>query len=233
MTATGSVTNGTSKSFEQKNMQLIVSANKVNETDEENGPSENSASNGMGVSLPKLSSVLNDTASPTSVNTKMLVSGKNPYKSKSGKGDVTGTILSFEMTDQNGEKLVVNNPKEPIRITIPSNGNADLFVSRVERVGIRYHKLYLGKNDSSFHMVILPECPGEFYHVYVKYTTKRVIDEVVDEKNFDWRFTVPNNMTLGLTDSDELKYSVFISNNDTKGNGTYYAGVKLASRYHI
>lgn len=138
LTSTGQTKNGTTTSLSQKNMQLVVSAKKVNES--EDGPSDFEA-NGIEISMPKLSSVLNDTASPSSVSSKMLVSGNNPYKSKSGKGDITGTIVSYELTDQNGEKLVVNNTKEPITLRIPTNGNDKMFVGRVERVGINYHKV--------------------------------------------------------------------------------------------
>ena len=132
-------------------MQLVVSAKKVNESEDD---SSNFEANGIEVSMPRLSSVLNDTASPSSVSTKMLVSGNNPYKSKSGKGDITGTIVSYELTDQNGEKLVVNNTKEPIIISIPTKGNDEMFVARVEKHGINYHKVNLFGYFSLFNLIV-------------------------------------------------------------------------------
>lgn len=76
----------------------------------------------------------------------------------------------------------------------------------------------------------MPEIPGDFYHIYIKYSTAKVIEEYPDEKNYDYAFTSPNSIYLEEGDFEELRYTSFISNNDTKGNGTYYIGVKLASK---
>ena len=73
----------------------------------------------------------------------------------------------------------------------------------------------------------MPTEPGEFYHVYIKYTDKKVIDTYPDENNYDYMFTLPNNKSS--SSAPEIKYSAFIGSNETKGNGTYYIGVKLIS----
>ena len=181
--------------------------------------------------MPSFGKVLNDSAAPSSVSTKMLVSGKNPFQSKSPGNSVTGTIVSMTLTDENGNELVVNNTKEPIVIQVPTNGDETLYKGAVSQVGFSYHKTKLLTNASSLSVVIIPDCPDEYYHIYIKYTNKSYLEEYPDEKNHDWVFTSPNNMTLDEGDSSELRYTAFLSNTDTKGNGTYYIGIKLASKF--
>lgn len=51
-----------------------------------------------------------------------------------------------------------------------------------------------------------------------------------NEVNYNYVFTLPNNKTSFPRDkANELKFTAFISDNETMGNGTYYIGVKLAS----
>lgn len=91
-------------------------------------------------------------------------------------------------------------------------------------------KLYLATNSSSLHFVLLDEYVN-FYHVYVKYSVTKVISEYPDETNYDYVFTLPNNNSYRAEFVQELKNTAFIPSNATKGNGTYYFGVKLASLY--
>lgn len=82
-------------------------------------------------------------------------------------------------------------------------------------------------NSSSVHFVMVSDIPGNFFHVYVKYSVTKVASVYPDEKNHDYVFTLPSNKTFINDRTRELKHTAFISNNDTKGNGTYYFGVKL------
>jgi hypothetical protein len=82
------------------------------------------------------------------------------------------------------------------------------------------------------HFVAIPETQGDFYHIYIKYSAKRTIsqDEYPDESSFDYHCMSPNNKTYeNSPDKYELVHTCFIAANETKGNGTYYIGVKLAS----
>lgn len=68
-----------------------------------------------------------------------------------------------------------------------------------------------------------------YYHVYIKYSVTKVTDVYPNEINADYVFTLPNNRTLEKNQPRDLKNTAFIPANMTKGNGTYYVGVKLAS----
>lgn len=86
----------------------------------------------------------------------------------------------------------------------------------------------MATNSSSLHVVVKPEIPGDMYHLFIKYSNTRVTDVYPDEKHHDYSFTLPN---MFYSDpSNELMYTAFISNNETKGNGTYYIGIKLAGQ---
>jgi hypothetical protein len=84
----------------------------------------------------------------------------------------------------------------------------------------------------------LPSQEGDIYHVYIKYSEKKVIDEYPSETNYDWIYTLPANASnISSTTSEkysdsssELPNTAFLSNKDTKGNGYYYIGVKLISK---
>jgi hypothetical protein len=98
--------------------------------------------------------------------------------------------------------------------------------------------MYLPSNQSSIHVVIIPLVSGDYYHVYIKYSTKKVIDLYPDESNYDYAFTLPNNKSYHIDGAyrqsyEELRYTAFVSSNETKGNGTYYIAVKLASKQFI
>lgn len=77
--------------------------------------------------------------------------------------------------------------------------------------------------------MVKPEIPGDIYHLYIKYSKTRVTDVYPDEKHHDYAFTLPN--LLYSDQSKELMHTAFISNNETKGNGTYYIGIKLAGKF--
>ena len=80
-------------------------------------------------------------------------------------------------------------------------------------------------NTSSLHIDIIPAVPGDFYHIYVKYSLTRVIDVQPSEKSYDYAYTLPNNRV----ENEEKRHSIFMAQNQTMGNGTYYIGVKVAS----
>ena len=84
---------------------------------------------------------------------------------------------------------------------------------------------------SSLHVVVLPEKAGDWYHVYIKYTPLKVIDEYPSETTYDYYFTLPTNSSAGTTNANayEMRHTAFIRANETKGNGTYYIAVKLGS----
>ena len=95
-------------------------------------------------------------------------------------------------------------------------------------LGVNYHKLYLPTNSSSLHIAVMPEVDGDYYHIYVKYSVKKVIEVYPDEASFDYAYTVPSNRT----ELDyEARHTVFMRANETMGNGTYYVGVKLAGEF--
>ena len=54
----------------------------------------------------------------------------------------------------------------------------------------------------------------------------KVIEVQPSEKSYDYAYTLPNN---NITDNEEKRQTIFIPQNETMGNGTYYVGVKLAS----
>ena len=85
-------------------------------------------------------------------------------------------------------------------------------------------------NSSSLHIEIYPEQKGDIYHIYVKYSDKKVIDVQPSEKSYDYAYTLPN---FNKTESEEKMHTIFIPQNETKGNGTYYIGVKLAGKKHL
>jgi hypothetical protein len=85
----------------------------------------------------------------------------------------------------------------------------------------------LPTNSSSLHIEIYPEQKGDIYHIYVKYSDKKVIDVQPSEKSYDYAYTLPN---FNQTESEEKMHTIFIPQNETKGNGTYYIGVKLAGK---
>lgn len=212
------------KKVESNGMALIVSKKKVNESSDE--PATFSSDSGPAIKMPALSSVITENENgtkPSAVSTNMIVSASNPFQSS--KGSTKGTIVSLKLSDENGTELVVNNTKEPFIINIPAQTPARKFQADVSLLGVNYHKLYLPTNSSSLHIAVMPEVDGDYYHIYVKYSVKKVIEVYPDEASFDYAYTVPSNRT----ELDyEARHTVFMRANETMGNGTYYVGVKLA-----
>ncbi len=103
-------------------------------------------------------------------------------------------------------------------------------------VGITYFKTFLSTNVSSLHVVLLPQRLGDWYHVYIKYTPLKVLgadDEYPSQSSNDYNFTLPSSPAIRNDPSyarDELAHTAFIRANETKGNGTYYIGVKLGCK---
>jgi hypothetical protein len=87
---------------------------------------------------------------------------------------------------------------------------------------------------SALVFVLKPDTPGDYFHVYMsRYTLDTPSDQKYpSEKYHDWAFTVPNNRSEDPATS-ELPFTAFISNNETKGNGTYYIAVKLAGKIKL
>ena len=79
----------------------------------------------------------------------------------------------------------------------------------------------MATNSSSLHVVVIPDNPGDFYHIYIKYSVTKVTTEYPDEHNYDYHFTVPDLYAADTDPSNELMYTAFISNNDTKGKQIY------------
>ena len=77
--------------------------------------------------------------------------------------------------------------------------------------------------------MITPEVEGDFYHVYISHTPNKTIDQYPNENSHDYAFTIPRNET-SANENDEFRYRIFLRSNETKGNGTYYIGIKLASK---
>jgi hypothetical protein len=95
--------------------------------------------------------------------------------------------------------------------------------------------MYL-KNSSAIIVVAQPRVAGEQYFVYVKYSEKKVANESFFpiDKTFDFSFFLPNGKVSREDDpTGELAYSVFIPANAIKDDGTYYIGVKLASKLNL
>jgi hypothetical protein len=87
----------------------------------------------------------------------------------------------------------------------------------------------LEANTSALGIMITPEVDGDFYHVYISHTPNKTISEYPNEKTHDYAFTVPQNSSQ-TGENDAFKYRIFLRSNETKGNGTYYIGIKLASK---
>jgi hypothetical protein len=80
--------------------------------------------------------------------------------------------------------------------------------------------------------MITPLVDGDIYHVYISYTPNKTIDTYPSETSHDYAYTIPRNETFVGTLEDEFKYRIFLLSNETKGNGTYYIGIKLASKFN-
>ncbi len=221
-------------SVSSKGLALVV-AKKSPSDASANAPQTFASENGgPAIQMPKMSSVFKDTSKVAGgVQAKMVASSSNPYVSS--KSSVSGSIVSLDLTDDNGNPIPVTNTSEPFVINIPATTPAKAFESKVDRFGINYHKMYL-KNASAIIVVAQPRMPGEHYFVYVKYSEKKVANESFFpiDKTFDFSFYLPNKQISPNDDpTGELAYSVFIPANVTKDDATYYIGVKLASKIYF
>lgn len=137
-TASGNQSNMTK--IESKGMALIVGKKNVNDSDD--APTEFKSDNGPAIKMPVLSSVINTSNSsiPPAIQTKMIVSGSNPFQSS--KSQAQGTIVSLELTDDFGNPLVINNTQEPFNIKIPAQEPAQDFIASVGLLGLNYHKVF-------------------------------------------------------------------------------------------
>ena len=224
--ANNSASNGTTK-VEKKGMAIVAAKLSFNESSEDN--TDFGTDSGPSIKMPSLSKVIKDGSAPASVATKMLVSASNPFQSSSPTKQAKGTIVSMELTDENGTPLSINGTDEPFVIQVPNQEPARAYKSSVDLIGFTYYKLYLPSDSSSLHFVLRPDTIGDIYHVYIsKYTLDTPSDQKYPTEQYnDYAFTLPNNRDVNET--SELKYTAFIGNNETKGNGTYYIGVKLAA----
>ena len=138
----------------------------------------------------------------------------------------------MELTDDNGDPIPVNNTAEPFIIKVPAQDPPRLYEGNIDLIGINYYKTVLLTNSSSLHVVVIPENPGDLFHLYIKYSSNPKKDELryPDEENYDYAFTLPKNETYS-EDKAELKYTAFVGQDLIKGSGTYYIGLKLFSNY--
>lgn len=214
-----------SASLEQKGLALV--ATKV--SNESNGASLGSSS-GTKISMPKLKNVLNDSQQGLpEVSTKLIVADKNPYQSVGSKSTINSPIVTLQLADDDGNELLINNTKEPFVINIPSKGPIETISSFVKLLEITYHKTFVPNNDSALSLILTPLTKGDYYHVYISHSPKKTIAEYPNEKSHDWVFTVPNNLTYDESTEEgrDFKHTIFLSNNETKGEGYYFIGVKL------
>jgi hypothetical protein len=134
--------NGTSK-VEKKGMAIVASKKPFNASSEED--SSFGTDSGPSIKMPSLGKVIKDGSAPASVATKMLVSGSNPFQSSSPDKQAKGTIVSMELTDENGVPLVINGTDEPFVIQVPNQvpaksyrSSVDLFKPAVYKVNIHF-----------------------------------------------------------------------------------------------
>lgn len=224
--ANNSNSNGTATKVEKKGMAIVAAKISFNQSSEDSADFGTDA--GPSIRMPSLNKVIKDGSAPASVSTKMLVSASNPFQSSSPGKQAKGTIVSMELTDENGNPLSINGTDEPFVIQVPNQEPARAYKSNVDLIGFTYYKLYLPSDSSSLHFVLKPDTPGDMYHVYIsKYTLDTPSDQKYpNEQYHEYKFFLPNNRTVEET--SELKYTAFIPNGETKGNGTYYVGIKLA-----
>jgi len=217
--------NGTSK-VEKKGMAIVASKKPFNASSEEDSSFGTDA--GPSIKMPSLGKVIKDGSAPASVSSKMLVSGSNPFQSSSPDKQAKGTIVSMELTDENGVPLVINGTDEPFVIQVPNQIPAKSYRSSVDLFKPAVFKLYLPTDSSSLHFVLKPDTPGDYFHVYVsKYTLDTPSDQKYpNEVYHHYKFTLPNNRKVD-DPASELPFTAFIGNNETQGNGTYYISVKL------
>ncbi len=92
--------------------------------------------------------------------------------------------------------------------------------------------MYLSSIDNAMSIIIIPVVQGDIYHVYISHSPNKTIEQYPNEEHHDYAFTVPGNDSYdeSTPDGKDLKHMIFISNNETKGIGTYYIGIKLISR---
>jgi hypothetical protein len=210
------------KAVEGNGMSLIVSKSNVNQTSNDTATFQSNS--GSSIKMPALKAVLGPNENGTiasSVATSMVVSASNPFQNK--KDSSSGTIVSLKLSDENGTDLVIKNTDEPFVLNVPSSSPAQLFQSSVGLYEIIYHKLYLPTNSSSLHLEIYPDVPGDYYHIYAAYSLTKVIEVQPNENSYDWTYTVPNHNA----ESEQKMHNIFMPQNETKGNGTYYFGIKL------
>jgi hypothetical protein len=211
-------------------MALVVQKQKFNQS--ENATNDQfRTDSGPSIVMPSLNKLISceDGSSP-SIATKMFVSATNPFQSSDPNTQVSGAIVSMELTDDDGNPIPVNNTAEPFVIRVPAQEPARTYEASIGLTQTNYYKTVLLTNISSLHVVLIPENEGDLYHVYVKFSVSPKTDELKypDEENFDYSFSLPKNRT-DPSDTSELRYTAFIGSNDTKGNGTYYIAVKLYS----
>ena len=120
-------------------LSLVVGKRNPNDA-AANQPQTMNSENGASIQMPKLSSVFKDTSKVASgFQTKMVASDSNPYQSS--QSSVTGSIVSLDLTDNDGNPLAISNTTEPFLIRIKCKQPARAFRANVSQVGITYHKV--------------------------------------------------------------------------------------------
>lgn len=132
-----SVTNQSNETrVETAGLALVVGNRNVSEGGDQ--PQTFSSNSGSSIKMPSLSSVLNDSA-PNNIQTKMIAAGSNPYQNSAAQ--VSGSIVSLELTDSSGNPIKVSNTSEPFVIRIQPTSVASAFRASVPRVGYTIHKV--------------------------------------------------------------------------------------------
>ena len=132
------------KKIERPGVSLIVASKKVNESSVEEDMEQFSTESGPAIKMPSLSKVLDlNGSAPKSVSTKFFVSSFNPFQSSSSEKQARGTIVSMELTDENGQALSVNNTQAPFVIRVPSPQPAPAYQSNVGLIGFTYYKVII------------------------------------------------------------------------------------------
>jgi hypothetical protein len=132
-------TNNNMTSVSAKGLSLVVAKRSASDASANAPQTFASENGGPAIQMPKMSSVFKNADTMGGVQAKMVASSSNPYvSSKSG---VSGSIVSLDLTDDNGNAIAVTNTSEPFVINIPATVPAKAFESKVDRFGINYHKV--------------------------------------------------------------------------------------------
>ena len=129
-----------STKIEKPGITLCVASKKFNESNHDS--QDFSSDSGPAIKMPSLNMVIGSNGSaPSSISTKFFVSAVNPFQSSSSDKQARGSIVSMELSDENGNPLSINNTKAPFVIRVPSPQPANAYQSSVNLVSFTYYKV--------------------------------------------------------------------------------------------